>query len=126
MIEIWDLNKNPRFKPEKDRLTRIHHGMRQRCNNPNNPRFKDYGGRGVNVCDEWNNPRTGVKMFRKWAVYNGYMPTMTIDRIDPDGNYEPSNCRWITRESNSMKMPDIECYEADRRKKLEEQYPEWV
>lgn len=80
--------------------------MRSRCNNHNNPRFPTYGGNGVRVCDEWND----YSKFRSWAFANGYIPSkpgtprkdrMSIDRIDPKGNYDPNNCRWITVSENS-------------------------
>ena len=79
--------------------TRIHHiwcGMRARCNNPNNHAYKDYGGRGIKVCKEWQDDFIN---FYNWAIANGYEETekywdCTIERIDVDGNYEPSNCTF--------------------------------
>lgn len=80
----------------KSPLYPIWGGMRQRCNNPNNAAYKDYGGRGIKVCDEWNDSETGFRAFEKWAYENGYAPDLelSLDRIDVNGNYEPSNCRY--------------------------------
>jgi hypothetical protein len=74
--------------------------MRQRCNNPKAQRYKDYGGRGIKVCSEWNDPIN----FIEWAFQQGYQPLLklTLDRIDNDGNYEPSNCRFVPQSINNL------------------------
>lgn len=80
------------------RLYRIWANMKSRCGNENVKCFQYYGGRGISVCDEWKN---SFETFEKWSIENGYSDNLTIDRIDCDGNYEPSNCRWSTMKEQS-------------------------
>ena len=82
-------------KNNKKRLIIIRHSMYCRCYYPGTNGYKNYGGRGIKMCDEWiNNPQS----FYDWAMNNGYEEGLSIDRIDVNGNYEPSNCRWVTKE----------------------------
>ncbi len=100
------------------RLHRIWYSMRDRCNREKHSAYSNYGGRGIKVCKEWDK----YEAFRDWALTNGYSDSLTIDRIDVNGNYEPSNCRWATMKEqcankrrnhfvtvNGEKMIVIEC-----------------
>jgi hypothetical protein len=74
--------------------------IKARCFNKKVNNFRNYGGKGIIVCSEW---KDDFLKFRTWALRNGYQENLTIDRINNDGNYEPSNCRWITKSENSKK-----------------------
>lgn len=83
------------------RLYHIWQGMRSRCFNANHKRYMDYGGRGITVCEEWEND---FQAFYEWAIANGYDDKLSIDRIDNDKGYSPDNCRWATaKEQNNNK-----------------------
>lgn len=90
-------------KKSDTKLFAVWCSMRFRCNNPNDKSYHNYGARGIRVCDEWTN---SFSSFYNWALSNGYNDGLTIDRINNDGNYEPSNCRWVSRKvqgNNSRK-----------------------
>jgi hypothetical protein len=72
--------------------------MNRRCDNVNAPQYKDWGGRGIAVCEEWKNDYVA---FRSWALNNGYCEGLCLDREDNDGNYTPDNCRWVQHKRNS-------------------------
>ena len=75
------------------RLYCIWQGMKQRCHDKHHPKYKNYGARGIIVCQEWLDD---FMNFYDWAINNGYQENLTINRINTNGNYEPDNCNWLT------------------------------
>lgn len=80
-------------------------GMRRRCYLKSEREYERYGGRGIKVCEEWKND---FIPFMEWALSNGYDEKLTLDRIDTNGDYEPNNCRWVSRkEQNNNKSDNV-------------------
>lgn len=88
----------------RTKLYRSWEAMKSRCYRKKDNRYKHYGGRGIVVCDEW---RFSFVEFMKWSMKSGYIDGLTIDRKDNDGNYEPSNCRFVTLTQNNRKRGGV-------------------
>lgn len=96
--------KNPRYNTGacmgiKPSWYNAWQNMKRRCLNPNNANYERYGARGITICDEWMT----AQGFKAWVEVSGWREGLSIDRIDNDGDYCPSNCRWVSRAENSRK-----------------------
>lgn len=91
--------KKEQHRESKTKLYGVWSGMKARCSRESQIGYEYYGGRGIVVCDEW---RASFIAFRDWAMANGYEEGLTLERLDVDGNYEPSNCKWITQAEQAV------------------------
>lgn len=100
----------------KSRLYRVYISMKKRCNDPKDPGYNNYGGRGISVCQEWEN---SFLTFYNWAIKNGYKEKsgLSIDRINNDGNYEPSNCQWVPKavQDNNKRSNDFHTFNGQTK-----------
>lgn len=97
------------FNVSKHPIYKKYQGMIYRCENKNARNYKNYGGRGISICDEWRND---FMSFYNWSINHGYKKGLTIDRIDVDGNYTPDNCRWVdnnVQANNKTNSRFLEC-----------------
>lgn len=97
------IKMNETHGESKTRLYNIWIDIKKRCYRKNFWAYDRYGGRGITLCKEWHDYLT----FRDWCMNNGYTENLTIDRINNDGNYEPSNCRWVDRKTQANNKSNV-------------------
>lgn len=95
-----EMMRERQYRGGKSKLYGVHRMMKKRCYDKNYEHYKNYGQRGITVCDEWLG-ENGYLAFRKWAESNGYKDGLTLDRKDNDKGYSPENCTWETRKHQS-------------------------
>ena len=108
----YDRHRNNFYKNglSKTRIRFIYNNMKERCYNKNNKGYKNYGARGITICDEWLNKENGFENFYTWAMENGYKDDLSIERKDVNGHYEPDNCKWadvieqMNNRTNTIKL----------------------
>ena len=92
----WRQKQITKHNKYRSKIYNAYVAMKQRCYNKNHPAYKYYGERGIKVCKSWLNKENGFVNFYKWSMKNGYKENLSIDRINVNGNYTPSNCRWAS------------------------------
>ena len=107
----------------KTRLHRIWHSMYCRCYYPTTNQYKNYGGRGIKVCEQWKHIE-GFVRFYNWAINNGYEDHLSLDRIDNNGDYCPENCRWVTKKEQSNHRTNNVLYTFNGETKTSKQWCE--
>ena len=101
-------------------IYKVYYGMLDRCNNPHNKNYAEYGGRGISV--EWDN----FDEFLQWANKSGYAKGLTIERVDVNGNYSPSNCKWITQRAQTRNKRSTVYLVVDGEKKCLVEWAEQI
>ena len=118
MKNFSDIGKrNIKHGKSFSRLYDIWACMKTRCYNRKHRYFSRYGGRGISVCDSW---RSSFEAFYKWSISNGYDDGLTLDRINNDGDYEPSNCRWATKEEQAKNKENSRTFQGKSPKEWAE------
>lgn len=107
---------------KKTRIYRIWENIHDRCYRERNPRFPQYGGRGIKMCQEWQG-KNGFVTFYEWAINNGYNDKLSIDRINNDKGYYPDNCRWADNKTQANNKSTSKIIEVDGTSKT---VAEWI
>jgi hypothetical protein len=103
-------NENKTHGLKNSRIYGIYYGMISRCYNQNATHYENYGGRGIFICKDWLDD---FMNFYNWSLANGYRDDLTLDRIDVNGNYQPSNCRWVTMKEQGFNKRNNHYVEID-------------